>query len=179
VSQAPHGEVEEPGATGLHTEARALLQHEGMLSEDGQEIVGVVTSNVTHEGVEGAPARWMQGHRKDDRRIVLRDPAELAEGLPIIHDMLDNVEGADQVKAAVGEWQGGDLAERRETTEGLEGGESRSADFDEGRAGNGESRTQAWADFESRRCRGCERGEQRPGVEAMRQATWLADQSAS
>ena len=128
MSQAPHGEVEEPAAPGLHAEARALLQHEGVLSENGQEIVGIVASNVTHEGVEGTPARRMQGHREDDRRIVLRDPAELAEGLPIVLDVLDDVEGADQVKAAVGERQGGDLAERCETAAGLQGGEGRSAD---------------------------------------------------
>ena len=61
----------------------------------------------------------MQRHREDDVGIVPRDPAELAEDLPVVLDVLDDVEGADQVEACVGEWQGGDLAERRETTAGL------------------------------------------------------------
>ena len=61
----------------------------------------------------------MQGYREDDRRIVLRDPAELAEGLPIVLHVLKDVEGADQVEAAVGEWQGGNFAEHRETAAGV------------------------------------------------------------
>ena len=93
-----------------------------MLLEDGQEVVGIVASNVTHEGVEGAPARGMQRHRKDDRGIVPSDPAELAEDVPVVLDVLDDVEGADQVERAIGEWQGGDVAEGRETRRGPSGG---------------------------------------------------------
>ena len=81
-----------------------LLDMKKVISEDGREIVRIIASNVPHKGVEGAPARGMQGHREDDCRIVLRDPAELAEGLPIVRDVFDDVEGADQVKAAIGEW---------------------------------------------------------------------------
>ena len=110
----------------------------------------------------------MQRHREDDRRIVLRDSAELAEGLPIVLDVLKDVEGADQGEAAVGEWQGGYFAQHRKTAADLQAGESWAADVDEGRIGNGESGTQAWADFQSGRRRSCERGEERPGVEALR-----------
>ena len=153
---------------GLHAEGRALLEHEGVLAQDGQEVVGIVASNVTDEGVEGAPARGIQGHREDDGRTVPRDPAELAEGLPVVLDVLDDVEGAHQVEAAIGKRQGGDLAERRETRAGLQTRERRSADVDEVRARDGEPRMQTRADLESRRRRRRERGEQRPGVEALR-----------
>ena len=83
-----------------------------------------------HESIEGAPARRMQGHREDDRRVVSRDPAELAEDLPIVLDVLDDVEGTDQVEGAIGEWQAGDLAPRSETAAGLQVGEGRSSDVD-------------------------------------------------
>ena len=167
MSQAPHGEVEEPSAPWLHAEDRALLQHKGMLSKDRQEINGVIAANVTHEGIEGAPARGMQGHREDDRRIVLRYPAELAEGLPIILDVFNDVEGAKQVKTAVGKRQGGDLAEHCQSAMSIQTGESRSADIHKGRTSDGEPRMQARSDLESRRCRSCKRGKQRPGVEAL------------
>ena len=104
VRQTPHCKVEEPAAPGLHAEDSALLEHERMLPKDCQEMVGIVTSNVTHEGVECAPARGMQRHREDDRRIIPRDPTEFAEDLLVVLDMFDNVEGADQVEGAVGEW---------------------------------------------------------------------------
>lgn len=169
VSHTPHGQVEKPAVSWLHPEDRALLEHERVRSEDGQEIVRIVASHVAHEGVEGAPTICMQRHRKDHRCIVLCDPAELKEGLPIILNMLDNVERADQVKAVVWKRQGRHCTKYRKTAARLQAGESRPTDVDEGRAGNGESRTQPRADFESRRCRGCERGEKRPGVEALRQ----------
>ena len=97
----------------MHAETRALLEYETMLSEDGQEICGIVTSNVPHERVKGAPACLMKRHREDDSRIVLGDPAELAKDLLVVFDMLDNVKRTDQVKAAVWVWQCGNLAEHR------------------------------------------------------------------
>ena len=98
----------------------------------------------------------------------LRDPTELAKDLPVVLDVLDDVEGADQVEAAIGERQRGDLAERRETAARLQAGERRSADVDEVRARDREPRTQPRSDLESRRRRGRQRGEQRPRVEALR-----------
>ena len=109
----------------------------------------------------------MQWHREDDRRVVLRDPAELAESLPILLDVLDDIESAYQVKASIGEWEVGNFAEHRATAAGLQVGEGGPTDVDEGRTGNGESRAQARADFESRWCRGRKCGEERPGVEAL------------
>ena len=100
----------------------------------------MVASNVPYESIEGAPARWVQWHREDDRRVVLRDPAELAESLPIVLDVLDDIEGAYQVKAAVGEWEGGNFAEHCATAAGFQVREGRPADVDERRTGNGESR---------------------------------------
>ena len=75
---------------------------------------------------------------------------------------------ADQVEGAIREWQGGDLAERRETAVSLQARESRSADIDEGCTRDGEPRTEARTELESGRRRGRERGEQRPGVETLR-----------
>ena len=126
LRQAPYGEIEEPLTPGLHAEGRALVEHEGVLTQDGQEVVGIVASDVTDEGIEGAEARGIQGHREDECRTVPRDPLELAEGLAVVLDVLDDVEGTYQVEAAIGEWQGGDLAERRETRAGPEMREGRS-----------------------------------------------------
>lgn len=78
--------------------------------------------------------------REDDHRIVPRDPGEFAKGLPIILDALDGVEGASPVKVAVGERHGADPAKPCEAAAGLQKGESRLADVEEGRAGNGKSR---------------------------------------
>ena len=168
LRQAPHGEIEEPLTPGLHAEDRALVEHEGVLTQDGQEVVGIVASDVTDEGIEGAEARGIQGHREDECRTVPRDPLELAEGLAVVLDVLDDVEGTYQVEAAIGEWQGGDLGERRETRAGPETREGRLADVDEVRARDGKPRMQTRADLEPRRRRCRERGEQRPGVESLR-----------
>ena len=167
LRQAPHGEVEQPATPGLHPEGRALLEHQRVLTQAGQEVVESVASNVTDEGVEGAEARGIERHREDDGRTVARDPAELAEGLLVVPDVLEDVEGAHQIEAAIGKRQGGDLAESRETRAGGQTREGWPADVDEARAGDGEPRMQPRADLESRRRRRRERGEQRPGVEAL------------
>ena len=114
-AQAPHGHVEEPAVARLHTENRTLLEHQGMLCEDAAEVVGIVASNMADQGIERRPPRGMQGNGKDDRCPIPGYAAELAECLPIVLNVLDDVERADQVEAAVAERQGGYLAERRET----------------------------------------------------------------
>ena len=80
------------------------------------------------------------------------DRVEVGERPAIVLDVLDDIKSANQIKAAVGEWQGGNLAERRNAATGPQGRQRWLADFDEVRAGDGKSWAQAWADFESRRC---------------------------
>src|SRR4030095_6383633 len=78
---------------------------------------------------------------------------------PVVLDVLDDVEGAHQVEGAIWERQGGDVAERRETSAGLQTREGGRADVKEVRAGDGEPRMQPRADLQPRRRRGRECGE--------------------
>jgi hypothetical protein len=44
LGQAPHGEIQEPAGSGLHTESRTLLEHEGVSLQNDSEIANADSS---------------------------------------------------------------------------------------------------------------------------------------
>src|SRR5579863_9179294 len=66
---------------------------------------------MAYEVIERGPARGMQRHRDQNGRAWLRSARHLRQSTVIVLDVLDDVEGAHQIKRAVSEGQAGDLAE--------------------------------------------------------------------
>ena len=67
-----------------------------------EQAIEIVTPDVTDELVEGAPVRRMQRNREEHGGVVARHPSELVEDLQVVLDVLDDVEGTDQIEGAVG-----------------------------------------------------------------------------
>src|SRR6185295_17900910 len=101
----------------------------------GEQLVDVEAPDVSYQLVERAPAVAMQRHREDDRGAGRCHPRQLAEDASVVVDVLDDVEGAHQVEAAIRKGQGADVGERGQPAAGLEAGEGGHADIDEVRAG--------------------------------------------
>src|SRR5947209_20157019 len=60
-----------------------------------------VTAEVAVDDVVARPERLIRGDGYDERAAGLRDPAELAQGAPVVGGVLDHVETGDDVEAVV------------------------------------------------------------------------------
>src|SRR5579862_8220906 len=66
---------------------------------------------MAHEVIERGPARGVQRHRDQNGPAWLRSARHLGQSAIIVLDVLDDVEGAHQIKRAVCEGQAGHFAE--------------------------------------------------------------------
>jgi len=155
--------------SGPHAEARALLEHEGALPQDGQE-------SRRDRSVERAP----RGRRRRLQRAGCRGTEKITVASSLAtratsprtcrsSSTCSTMSKAQtRSEGAIREWQGSDLAERRETAVSLQAERAGRLTSTKDVPAMGSRGRRPGPDLESGRRRGRERGEQRPGVETLR-----------
>ena len=127
----------------------------------------VVAPAVPDEIVECGPARFVERDRQEQDCVRGGDARELRQGGLVVVDVLDDVEGADQIEGAVGKGNRSHGSAYSARATPMQSRDCRRAQIDEVRPLDREARSESWCDLESLTGLRDEAAHERPRIESL------------